>query len=212
MGEKLGRGTMETLEYICKKYGVDPKEKKIELPIGRFKDFPRLLGELGFTNGAEIGVYRGLYSKYLLRYVPNLFLIGVDAWEIYGGYKDYDTNDIKEAHEEAKEVYKGKNAKLIQGWSNEVVKTIKDESLDFVFIDGNHDYEHCVEDIALWSKKVRKGGIVYGHDYDDYTKHSRRWSEMNVINAVDGWVKSYRIAPLFIITKNHNKCWAYVKT
>jgi hypothetical protein len=202
---------MGCLEYIAKKYSVDTAKARIELPIGRFKDIPKLFGELGFKKGAEIGVYRGLYSKWLLRYIPGLHLTGVDLWEIYTGYKDYNQSDIIEAKKEAEGIYKGKNATLIQGWSHDVVKTIPDESLDFVFIDGNHAYEYVVEDIAKWSKKVRKGGIVYGHDYDDYSTHSRRWNEMNVINAVDGWVKSYRIKPLFIITKNTNNCWMYVK-
>jgi len=199
---------MEILKYICEKFKVEGDV--IDLKIGRFKDIPRLFAELGFKKGAEIGVYRGLYSKYLLRYIPGLELVGIDLWEIYPGYKDYSSTDIVEAHNEAIKVYKDKGV-LIQGWSNEVAKTIPDESLDFVFIDGNHAYEYVVEDIALWSKKVRKGGIVYGHDYDDYSQHRTRWKEMNVINAVDGWIKSYKIKPLFLITKNHNKCWMYVK-
>lgn len=202
---------MDTLNYIIEKFSLDTSKLPIEIPIGRFKDIPRLFTELGFKNGAEIGVYRGLYSKWLFRYVSGLYLTGVDAWEIYEGYKDYEKTDILDAKKEAFEIYKGKNGKLIHGWSNEVVKTIPDESLDFVFIDGNHAYEYVVEDIALWSKKVRKGGIVYGHDFDDYSNHRTRWNQMNVINAVEGWIKSYKINPWFIVTKNTNKCWLYVK-
>jgi hypothetical protein len=80
-----------------------------------------------------------------------------------------------------------------------------------VYIDGNHSYEAAVEDIALWSKKVRKGGIVSGHDYKDWSKTSR-WYSMNVVNAVDGWVKSYRIHPLFAFVNNASPSWMYVKS
>ncbi|MBU1110792.1 class I SAM-dependent methyltransferase [Patescibacteria group bacterium] len=204
---------METLDYIVKKFNIDLNQPSpIMLAIGRFKDIPKLLCELGFNKGAEIGVYRASYSRHLLDRNPNLQLIGVDAWEVYTGYKDYHREDIKDAHRESIEVYKkyGDRATLIQGWSNWVVKTIPDESLDFVFIDGNHAYEYVVEDIALWSKKVKKGGIIYGHDFDDYS-NSRRWKDMNVINAVDGWMKSYKIKPWFVTTNNSNKCWLYVK-
>jgi predicted O-methyltransferase YrrM len=91
-----------------------------------------------------------------------------------------------------------------------VAKEFEDESLDFVFIDGNHAYEWVVQDIALWSKKVRKGGIIYGHDFDDYS-HNRRWKEMHVIWAVDGWMKSYKIHPWFVLEGNKNKSWMYIK-
>ena len=41
----------------------------------------------------------------------------------------------------------------------------EDESLDFVYIDANHAYDWVVQDIELWYPKVKKGGILWGHDY-----------------------------------------------
>jgi len=41
-----------------------------------------------------------------------------------------------------------------------------DKSLDFVFIDSCHDYEAVKADIQAWSKKIRPGGVLAGHDYD----------------------------------------------
>ena len=40
------------------------------------------------------------------------------------------------------------------------------ESLDFIFVDAAHTYDAVVEDIKLWEPKVRKGGLVSGHDID----------------------------------------------
>lgn len=206
---------MDTLEHIINKYKLDisyaTPENPIFIPIGRFKDIPRLFRELGFKIGAEIGVFEGDYSRWLLKGIPGLKLYGVDAWTVYDGYKDYSRTTMSGAMEKAKKNVFGYDCELMKGWSEDIVKQFADESLDFVFIDGNHDYEHCVQDIALWSKKVRKGGIVYGHDYDDYSNH-RRAKEMNVMNAVDGWMKSYKIYPWFVITHNRNKCWMYVKS
>jgi hypothetical protein len=201
---------METLNYIIEKFGIDiSKPSPFYLQIGRFKDLPRLFNELGFKVGAEVGVYQGDYSRWLLKMMPGLKLYGVDAWTSYQGYKDFRKNDIVESYDRAVKNTEGFDCTLIKGWSNEVVDQFEDGSLDFVFIDGNHSYEWAVWDIAKWSKKVRKGGIVYGHDYDDYSG-TKRWNEMNVINAVDGWTKSYKIHPWFITTKNKNKCWMYV--
>ena len=209
-------GPRQTLRYIRKVYKLDySKESPFPINCGRFLEIPKLFSKLGLKRGAEVGVYRGRYSHDLLTKIEGLeHLTGVDAWELYKGYKDYDKiEDIQDAHREASETYKkfGDKATLIQGWSTEVAKTIPDESLDFVFIDANHAYEYVVADIAAWAPKVRRGGIVYGHDFDDYSKHHKRWVFMNVVNAVEGWVKSNKIHPWFVLLGNRNKCWMYVK-
>lgn len=49
--------------------------------------------------------------------------------------------------------------------SMEAVKKFEDESLDFVFIDGSHEYEDIKDDIISWLPKVKRGGILAGHDY-----------------------------------------------
>ncbi len=41
-----------------------------------------------------------------------------------------------------------------------------DDSLDFVFIDASHDRESVGNDLSAWWPKVRPGGILAGHDYD----------------------------------------------
>jgi len=42
----------------------------------------------------------------------------------------------------------------------------QDGSLDLVYIDANHAYEHVIEDIRDWLPKVKPGGIIAGHDYN----------------------------------------------
>ena len=50
--------------------------------------------------------------------------------------------------------------------TNEAAGLFKDESLDAVFIDADHSYEAVKMDIQNWMPKVRKGGILAGHDYN----------------------------------------------
>lgn len=41
-----------------------------------------------------------------------------------------------------------------------------ERSLDFVYIDGLHEYESVKQDIEVWLPKIRAGGIIAGHDYN----------------------------------------------
>ena len=54
--------------------------------------------------------------------------------------------------------------------SKEASKMFDDKSLDIVFIDADHRYKSVKEDIELWLPKIRKGGVISGHDYG-----SKRW-------------------------------------
>ena len=53
----------------------------------------------------------------------------------------------------------------IKSSSVEASKQHEDESLDFVFIDGSHDFINVIKDIVHWIPKVKPGGTIAGHDY-----------------------------------------------
>ena len=38
-------------------------------------------------------------------------------------------------------------------------------TIDVVFIDADHEYDSIRQDIEIWSKLIRKGGIICGHDF-----------------------------------------------
>ena len=54
-----------------------------------------------------------------------------------------------------------------------------DDSLDLVFIDANHSFQAVATDIRAWLPKIRKGGIICGHDYN----HEGNWNDL--AEAVD---------------------------
>ncbi len=124
--------------------------------------------------GVEVGVHRGMMSKRLLRDNPNLLLFMVDPWDTRA-YRDTSDEyarsdgDLYKAMREATlavEPYK-ERAQIILETSAKASEMFDDRSLDFVFIDADHSYEAVQEDIALWWPKVRIGGLLCGHDYDD---------------------------------------------
>jgi hypothetical protein len=52
--------------------------------------------------------------------------------------------------------------------SVEASRLYQDGTLDFVFIDANHDYENAHLDISSWYPKLKWGGIIAGDDYREY--------------------------------------------
>lgn len=198
----------KTLKFIADKYKVDINSKEIiNLRFSRWDEMLVMFRELGFKNGVEIGTYKGKFAETMCRLIPGLNLKCVDAWTVYKDYKDYGVNDLEsDAYREASMRADGCGFELIKAWSLDAVRMFEDESLDFVFIDANHDFRHVTDDVDEWSKKVRKGGIVAGHDF--FKNHHKRFG---VREAIPAWCEANEISPLFSVTKDHCPSWFYVK-
>lgn len=154
-------------------------------------DLPRFFNEFNFKTGAEIGVKEGGFSLKLCQGIPNLKLYCIDAWHRYPGSKER-RDEVQEDRYNlcVERLVKPYGAELIKKLSMDAVKDFEDESLDFVYIDANHKFDYVMSDIIEWSKKVRKGGIVAGHDYYVFTN-------AGVIQAVDTYTKAHNITEVY---------------
>lgn len=112
-----------------------------------------LIREHGYGVGAEIGVLRGRMLNELLIDNPDLRMYAVDI----------------EATAEAERVFRFHRARVtpLRGDSVEMAAEVVDGALDFAFIDADHSEDSVSRDIAAWLPKVRPGGILAGHDYDN---------------------------------------------
>lgn len=114
--------------------------------------------------GVEVGTERAVFAKEIAKHCDKLYC--VDPFKAYKGYRDHVSQEKLDGFfAEAQERMRPFNCEFIRKFSLDAVNDFEDESLDFVYIDSNHDYENCKADIKAWSKKVKKGGIVAGHDY-----------------------------------------------
>jgi len=166
-----------------------------------------LLGTLEqFEIGAEIGVQRGKNALQMLQRMPNiqkLFL--VDPWIKYSNW----TQDKMEARYQQTvdclEPHLGAtgNAEIVRKTSMEAVREFADEKLDFVYIDGFHDFDWVMPDIIFLAQKVRSGGIVAGHDYYQFYR-------AGITTAVDAYVKAHNITQWYI-TREMEPTWFWVK-
>jgi predicted O-methyltransferase YrrM len=73
------------------------------------------------------------------------------------------------------------------------------ESLDFVFIDACHDYEAVKKDVEAWYPKVKRGGIISGHDYNTWD---------GVTRAVNEYAKVHNYS---LETPDEPDCWSIAK-
>lgn len=139
------------------------------LNTGRIETISNILNKIGAKTGVEIGVFKGEFSRNILeRWNGTLYLI--DPWRELSDEEYLDSSNHKnhqDAFAQTMESIKGfeSRAFMLRGLGEEMVHLFKDNSLDYIYIDGNHDYDHVKQDLELWWPKLKAGGLLAGHDY-----------------------------------------------
>lgn len=224
---------MNTLnEFIIKTYKVDINQ---ELPLAVSIDrrgLIKLFRKFGYLIGAEIGVSTGRFSKEICQIMSKAKLYCIDSWSAYDGYAERKGRRgqmaLDKHFEETKVRLAPYNCEIVKALSMDAVKNFKDESLDFVFIDGNHRFEYAINDIAEWSKKIRKGGIISGHDFwnsadgfgfkkldlDLFIKHLTPEEKIEICRVKDAvleWTRKNKINPWFVTGADDFSSYFWVK-
>lgn len=143
---------------------------------------------------AEIGVFVAALSEQLLAARPDLTLYMVDCWGENQADHYKDTNDFhanasneqqrgweKNARDKVEQY--GDRAIICKGLSTKIAEDFDDGFFDLVFVDADHSYKGCLEDIKAWEGKVKKGGYISGHDYENNEADFK----FGVTEAVDEW-------------------------
>ncbi|GAB4813768.1 hypothetical protein N2152v2_000814 [Parachlorella kessleri] len=134
-------------------------------------DIPATLQAEGLKVGAELGVQNGDFAAHTLRVwtaCERYYL--VDLWGHQANYEDLaNVND-----DEQERRYQQTQANLqpwkektvfLRNYTVEAAKQIPDGSLDYIYVDARHDYCGVMEDLETYWPKLRRGGILAGHDY-----------------------------------------------
>ena len=134
-----------------------------------FSDVVRSLYKGEKLKIVEIGAWLGQSSFYLVEKNHDIAEITIiDRWEgTIGGPSNGQLGAMFPSFQKNMEKWEGKYNTII-GDSSESAKHFEDNSLDFVFIDACHAYDDVCKDINAWMPKVKKGGILAGHDYNIY--------------------------------------------
>jgi hypothetical protein len=127
--------------------------------------------------GAELGVYKGHFTRFILDVVAPERLHLIDPWYLLGERWEWaDGNQstiealagILRAY--AAELTCGR-AILHVGYDLEVLRTFPDAYFDWVYLDTSHDYGHSVEELELLAVKVNASGVIAGDDWQTDPAH-----------------------------------------
>lgn len=138
------------------------------MAIKRWNILRRLISANGYRTVVEIGVHRGRNMQEVLTKQKEVLWYAVDPWEFTKSYPCWgqslhDASYKRFLIEKAK--FPGRVEELRMS-SASAVDLIPD-GIDLLFIDGDHEYSAVKRDIELYVPKVRSGGIVSGHDYNN---------------------------------------------
>ena len=162
--------------------------------------FNKAVKDNNFKKVAEVGIGYGFHAKYILdeTNVDKLYLVDPMKWYPndafatdvmkYGGFEKLVKN-IKlnlKPHEDRYTWFRKGSIEVTE-------EEIPDNSLDAVFIDGDHSYQAVIKDLPFWYKKVKIGGWILGDDYS---------GKPGVRRAVDEFINKYDFGLEFLYKEN----------
>ncbi len=177
---------------------------------------PKIIRQKGYQNIVEIGVALGGHAETLLQNTEIKTYFGIDPYlyaydpndgfskdvESYSGLKGQENFDylykwVKEVRLKPFE----ERCCLLREFSTVAADAFPDESIDCIFVDGDHRYEAVIADLSAWLPKLKTGCLMIGDDY---------WMEP-VADAVNHFFSSQNKTVFFLTSNSGYKLWAVYK-
>ena len=117
---------------------------------------------------AEIGVWDGGFSEKILATTEPQTLHLIDPWLFQPDFnnsafgREAHRNKMDGKYLAVKEKFKGDERVVIhRKMSDEALNGFGDASLDWLYLDGNHNYEVVSNDLKLALRKVKPNGMAF---------------------------------------------------
>lgn len=163
---KISYGSI--INFFRKEIGI-AENRVILQNIDEWNFFVDIVSKLDIQYGLEIGSFNG-GTFYGLCQIANEYatLISIDI--------DHGEYENSKSKEDAFLKFKKQNQKIhiIEKDSYEketfniVENILKGRNLDYLFIDGNHNYKYVKNDFYTYSKFVKDGGVIVFHDINGF--------------------------------------------
>lgn len=131
-----------------------------------YSPFAQLIKDRDYKTVVEIGTAYAGNAFHLLQNVQIDKLTCIDPYKFYPAMpgficqEEYDTLFQFATYRLAP----WKRASVLRMTSKEAISQV--EPADVVFLDGSHDYEDVIWECENYSKIVKPGGVLSGHDYN----------------------------------------------
>ncbi|OHC74216.1 MAG: hypothetical protein A3G18_11985 [Rhodospirillales bacterium RIFCSPLOWO2_12_FULL_58_28] len=142
---------------------------------------------------AEIGTFKGIFSRQILDVVQPERLHLIDPW-VFQNQTDYlsDASNVSDRQHEdnylhVQQLFAAAIASgqviLHRDFSCEAALRFDDRYFDWIYVDGMHTKEAVAADLKAFLPKMKENGLILGHDYIDH-------EDFGVIDAVDDFIKA----------------------
>ena len=171
------------------------KRRPYDIPDCSRKDLPMFFVDMWYKVWAEIGTAKWVFAELICK--AWLKLYAIDPWLSYTDYYPWEAGQ--------KSLDEQYDCTIIKKTSMDALNDFEDDSLDFVYIDGNHEFPYVAEDLFHWSKKVRKWGCISWHDY--FYAELRPTDNIHTKYIVDSFTKCFHINPWYVIWRKEKIEW-----
>lgn len=140
---------------------------------------------------AELGVFKGDFSKIIYNTITPSLMILIDSWsDKIIGSGDVDGNNMTsenglKLYEHVKNTFlNNEKVKIYRDYTS-ILSTFDDNFFDIIYIDADHTFDGCLFDLNLSFKKIKNGGYIMGHDYGQNMVKSKKEYNFGVVKAVN---------------------------
>lgn len=180
--------------------------------------FSRLFRDGSFRTGVEVGVASGRFSEHI-----TTDGLRVSQWQMI---EPYPSRELKSRISKLVAKQPETQYELIVAKSLDAIALEKVGRMDFIYLDGSHNYDNVKQELVMYYARVRPGGILAGHDYCNYgesplsclgcdnvpicgnytKKLGRAANQAGVVRAVQEWlVESHPYLRLFHTAENFTR-------
>jgi len=146
---------------------------------------------------AEVGVLNGEFSKELIEILNPSRIYMIDRFEgqCFSGDRDGNNgkiHDLDRAYSSLMEYAKlNPTVTILKGDSSTLLGTLEPDSLDMIYLDGDHEYQGCKKDIIASYRLLKDGGWLMGHDYAINLAKALNHYVFGVKKAIDEFCQEY---------------------